>query len=418
MIIFNPRLSNADHLKLYENPSLPVISGNDWLAPKLVRAAHLSPLKFGNCHRNMKSTAAKTMIGKYGVIITETNKLVSSIIYNCLDCNKYRERKTLVHMGNICTRISSNPRPFQRISVDPLGHIPIKPWPKARNEILGYPLLIKCMETSAIEVYLMFKNDTDRVIMKLLELEARYSTRIIHLTTDHGSNLITTNLNPALRNDHTQHLFGMLKSEHTALPQAQHQNIAESGVKIFKGYFKKIFGLTKDGKVQALVPDEWSYVFRMVCSEINNIPFILDEAYNMLCPNDLVHFSPMIITNNFETSSHFKNVQEFMSQVKVHFHILQEEMVNMSRLEFHRMKQMDHNPKSGYTCNLEPSSLVGWRNSDEKFNSGVILNINGRTAVIKDKLGHRHEIFLGKLTPLATNSFEAFKNKATVLRSL
>ena len=100
--------------------------------------------------------------------------------------------------------------PYQAITIDPLGHIALKPWVGARQTILCYPLLIKCLESSAITVKLMFRNDTMHVIMKLLELESDYAVKIKHISMDFGSNLIIKNVNP--KNPHSKHLFDMLES--------------------------------------------------------------------------------------------------------------------------------------------------------------------------------------------------------------
>ena len=108
----------------------------------------------------------------------------------------------------------------------------------------------------------------------------------------------------------------MLQPSHTALPQAQMQNCAESGVKIFKAYLKKVFQLTKDGKIKPMCPDEWNYIFTFICNQINDIPYIVDNYGYMLSPNDLVHFSPMSAIGNFDASAHFKNIQEFLQNSK------------------------------------------------------------------------------------------------------
>ena len=416
MILYNPRLTDEQHFGLYGNFALPVISFKDSFALKLIRNAHLQPSMFGKCHRSNKSTIATTTIGIFGTMITKANLLTKELVYNCYTCNKYRERKSIIRMGDVCTRVTSNPRPFQRISIDPLGFVPVKPWINARNEVQGYPLLIKCMDTSAIEVLLMFSNDTNRALMKLLQLEATYKTKIIHLSTDHGSNLIPSNINPSLATDHTRKLFNMLQSNFTALPQAQHQNAAESGAKIFKSYIKKIFNLTKNGKLSALVADEWEYLFKLICADINNIPYIVDDLSNMICPNDLLLFSPMVITSEFETSTHFKNIETFLGLAQQHYQVLQTEMANISRLEHEKHRQMNHNNKSGYLCEISENCIVGWKNSDEKFVTGVILNLNGRTATIKDKTGHIHEQFTGNLIPLATTTFKNYKSQVAVLR--
>ena len=133
--------------------------------------------------------------------------------------------------------------------------------------------MIKCLQSSAINVKLMFKNDTSHVIMKLLELESQFAVKIEDISVDFSSNLIIKNLTP--KGQHDKHLFDMLQSSHTALPQAQMQNCADSGGNIFKSYIKKVFHLTKDGKMKPICHDEWTYIFSFICNQINYIPTLL-----------------------------------------------------------------------------------------------------------------------------------------------
>ena len=252
----------------------------------------------------------------------------------------------------------------------------------------------------------MFKNDTGHVILKLLELESQFAVKIEHLSVDFGSNLFIKNLNP--KGKHGKHLFDMLQSSYTALPQAQMQNCAESGVKIFKAYLKKVFQLTKDGKIKPMCPDEWSYLFTFICNQINDIPYVVDKNGYMLSPNDLVHFSPMSAIGNFDASTHFRNIEEFLENSKYHYKILQETMINTATDEWVRLQQQDHNKKSGLNVKIQEGTLVGWRNSDNKFQSGVVLKIRGHQAIIKDKMGGNHTEFTGNLSLLASIDYNEF----------
>ena len=410
MLVTDFRLNSEAHEYLFKTRTLPVISGNDPLAPKLIRHSHLTSSPYGTAHANQKATEANSMRGKFGSYVTNAKRLVREISYNCLTCNKYREKLTKIRMGDLSVRISTCPRPFQSISVDPQGHVDCKPWVGARTTIQCYPLMIKCLESGAIRVKLMFKNDTQHVIMALLQLESEFAVRIKHISVDFGSNMIINNINPKKNiGQHSKHLFDMLESSHTALPQAQMQNCAETGAKVFKSYIKKLFQLTKDGKIPAICADEWSYLFSFVCNQINNIPYILDCEGFMLCPNDLVHFSPMSTVGNFEASSHFKNIQQFLARAKDYYNILQEVMMQTTLEEWHRLQQKEHNKKNGLNVKIQEGSLVGWRNSDERFHSGVVVKLEGHKAFIKDKLGVEHTVFTGNLALLASLKYSDYK---------
>ena len=64
--------------------------------------------------------------------------------------------------------------PFREISIDPLPYIFIKPYPGSQTKVKAFLLLIKCINSSAIEVMLMETMDTKQVILCLLRLENRY----------------------------------------------------------------------------------------------------------------------------------------------------------------------------------------------------------------------------------------------------
>ena len=108
--------------------------------------------------------------------------------------------------------------------------------------------------------------------MKLLELESDFAVKIKHISMDFGSNLIIKNVNP--KHQHSKHLFDMLESSCTALLQAQMQNYADTGVKIFKSYIKRIFELTKDGKIVAMGAAEWTYLSPSFVAKFMTFPIL------------------------------------------------------------------------------------------------------------------------------------------------
>ena len=129
----------------------------------------------------------------------------------------------------------------------------------------------------------------------------------------------------------------------------------------------------------------------------------------MLCPNDLVHFSPMSTMGNFDASSHFKNIQEFLANAKHHYEILQEIMMQTTLEEWQRLQQQEHNKKSGLNIKIQEGTLVGWRNSDNKFLTGVVIKLEGHRATVKDKLGIEHKEFTGNLALLASIKYSDYK---------
>ena len=160
-----------------------------------------------------------------------------------------------------------------------------------------------------------------------------------------------------------------------------------------------------------MCPDEWNYLFSFICNQINNIPFIVDSMGYMLSPNDLVHFCPMSSVGNFDATSHFKNIQEFLQNVKLHYNLLQEIMMQTTIQEWQKLQQNEHNRKNGLKTQIEEGTLVGWRNADHKFNAGLVTKLEGHTATIRDKLGVEHLEFTGNLSLLASVHYNDYKNK-------
>ena len=76
MIVSDLRLNSEAHEHLFKTRTLPIISGNDPLAPKLIRYAHLSASPYGIAHGNQKATEANSLRGKFGVYIINATRLV------------------------------------------------------------------------------------------------------------------------------------------------------------------------------------------------------------------------------------------------------------------------------------------------------------------------------------------------------
>ena len=54
---------------------------------------------------------------------------------------------------------------------------------------------------------------------------------------------------------------------------------------------------------------------------------------------------------------------------------------------------------------------MGWRNADNKFNSGLVTKLEGHKATIRDKLGVVHSEFTGNLSLLASVHYSDYKKK-------
>ena len=68
----------------------------------------------------------------------------------------------------------------------------------------------------------------------------------------------------------------------------------------------------------------------------------MDSQWYIPSPTDFVHFSPMSAVGNFDASSHFKNIQEFSQNAKLHYNLLQEIMMETTLQEWEKLQQNEH----------------------------------------------------------------------------
>ena len=100
-----------------------------------------------------------------------------------------------------------------------------------------------------------------------------------------------------------------------------------------------------------------------------------------------------------------------VKNAKLHYNLLQEIMMQTTMQEWEKLQQNEHNQRNGLKIQIEEGTLVGWRNSDNKFNSGVVTKLVGHQATIRDKLGVVHSEFTGNLSLLASVQYSDFKKR-------
>ena len=96
------------------------------------------------------------------------------------------------------TRQDTSKGPFQDISIDPFNPLNmIEPFEGSRSRVKNYPLVVRCLNSGALEVLLMEGMETKDIILYLLKLELRHGL-ITMISRDSGTNLLTNNFNPKL----------------------------------------------------------------------------------------------------------------------------------------------------------------------------------------------------------------------------
>ena len=98
----------------------------------------------------------------------------------------------------------------------------------------AFTLLMKCINSSAVEVMLMECMHMKQIIMCLLRLEIRYG-RIFGITRDSGTNMIT---------DENRNLV----KEYTAPVDAQFRNYSKRSTGLIKKYLRKYLALSGKAK--------------------------------------------------------------------------------------------------------------------------------------------------------------------------
>ena len=105
-------------------------------------------------------------------------------------------------------RSSNQTGPFREISIDPLEAVLVKAFSGSRKHVKCYPLMIKCINSAAVQIILMESMETKQVVISLLRLETRYGD-IQAISRDSGTNLLEGNLNPKTEDENR--LFNIIR---------------------------------------------------------------------------------------------------------------------------------------------------------------------------------------------------------------
>ena len=146
---------------------------------KLVRAAHISE---EGVHRTFRSTYAHLISGRFPIVCSNMTLMIRKFMSSCVQCKKYNEQKFKMELQPVYTNVCKDVHPFQQVSVDMLGKMDILPWPEARKTIEVYPLLVKCIATSAVVMTIMETAKTISVILGLLQVEVKLGIKFESLT--------------------------------------------------------------------------------------------------------------------------------------------------------------------------------------------------------------------------------------------
>ena len=102
-------------------------------------------------------------------------------------------------------------RIFSKVSIDFLGPLLIKGHSSDRKRNKYYILVVACISTCAITMYILDNYDTLSAILALMKLQCSYG-KITHISADAGTNLLESNLNLPLIGEEGKKLFNLITS--------------------------------------------------------------------------------------------------------------------------------------------------------------------------------------------------------------
>merc|ERR1712101_53077 len=150
------RLSSAAVSAMTGQTELPILAASSELARLIVLTAH----RIGG-HKMTKDTIARSRQIAY---IHSPGKLVKNILDNCNLCKLKKEKTTQQLMGKLPSyRICPTP-PFQKVSVDLVGHFIVKPTMTSRTQCKVWVLMYLCDVSKALHTEVIDSMSSSSII--------------------------------------------------------------------------------------------------------------------------------------------------------------------------------------------------------------------------------------------------------------
>lgn len=150
------RFSSAAVSAMSGQTELPILAATSDLARLIVLTAH----RIGG-HKMTKDTIARTRQIAY---IHRPGKLVKNILDNCNLCRLKKEQTSQQLMGKLPSyRICPTP-PFQKVSVDLVGHIFVKPTMTSRTQFKVWILMYLCDVSKALHTEVIDSMSSSSII--------------------------------------------------------------------------------------------------------------------------------------------------------------------------------------------------------------------------------------------------------------
>ncbi|KAK7884949.1 hypothetical protein WMY93_028072 [Mugilogobius chulae] len=169
-----------EHATLHPHVKHPVI---------LPKTCHIAKLLIDHYHQQAKHQGRGMTINELrsnGIWILGCSQAVSSFIYNCVKCRKFRRRTEEQKMANLPSERMETTPPFTYCGMDCFGPFYIK---EGRKELKRYGLLFTCLCSRAVHIELLDDMSTDAFLNSLRAFIALRGN-VRQLQSDQGTNFV------------------------------------------------------------------------------------------------------------------------------------------------------------------------------------------------------------------------------------
>lgn len=169
-----------EHASLHPHIKHPVI---------LPKTSHITKLLIDHYHQQVRHQGRGMTINELrsnGIWILGCSQAVSSFIYNCVKCRKFRRRTEEQKMANLPSERMETAPPFTYCGMDCFGPFYIK---EGRKELKRYGLLFTCLCSRAVHIELLDNLSTDAFLNSLRAFIALRGN-VRQLQSDQGTNFV------------------------------------------------------------------------------------------------------------------------------------------------------------------------------------------------------------------------------------
>nr|XP_021329350.1 uncharacterized protein LOC110439121 [Danio rerio] len=169
-----------EHATLHPNVKHPFI---------LPKTSHITKLLIDHYHQKVKHQGrgmTTNELRSNGIWILGCSQAVSSFIYNCVKCRKFRRQTEEQKMANLPSERMETTPPFTYCGIDCFGPFYIK---EGRRELKRYGLLFTCLCSRAVHIELLDDLSTDAFLNSLRAFIALRGN-VRQLQSDQGTNFV------------------------------------------------------------------------------------------------------------------------------------------------------------------------------------------------------------------------------------